>query len=86
MQSPWPVPNFPITSSGMAYAPKQKQAVSCGVLTLAGHQVPTTAALSFSSTGKGRQNITKAFWVKIRTGKEHSAIIGMSKTDLTQGN
>ena len=59
----------------------------CGGLTLAGCQVPTKAALSLhSSAGQGRENITKGSWVEIRTGRDHSLITVMGKTDSTWGN
>ena len=58
----------------------------CGGLTLAGHQVPTKAALSLtSSAGQGRENITKGSWVEIRTGRDPSPITITGKTDLTWG-
>ncbi|GAB0208389.1 mitochondrial enolase superfamily member 1 [Grus japonensis] len=54
----------------------------CGGLTLAGGQVPTRAALSLPSfTKQGRKGIKKCLWVKIRTGRDHSLNIVMSKTD-----
>ncbi|GAB0179809.1 mitochondrial enolase superfamily member 1 [Grus japonensis] len=60
------------------------QMTQCGGLTLAGGQVPTRAALSLPSfTRQGRKGITKCLWVEIRTGKDHSLIIVMSKTDRT---
>ena len=64
---------------------KSRLKYGCGGLTLAGHEVPTKAALSLSSsTGQGTENITKGSWVKIRTGRSLSnyhTITG--KTDLT---
>jgi len=54
----------------------------CGGLTLAGCQVPTKAALLFSLlSGQGRENIIKGSWVKIRTGRDHSAFTVTGKTD-----
>ena len=47
--------------------------LGCGGLTPAGCQVPTKAALSLSSsTGQGREKITKGSWVEIRTGRSLS--------------
>ena len=60
---------------------------TCAGLTLAGHQIPTKATPSLtSSAGQGRENITTGSWVKIRTGRDHSAITIMGKTDSTWGN
>jgi len=43
---------------------------NCGGLTVAGHQVPTKAALSLpSSAGQGRENRTKGSWVEVRAGR-----------------
>jgi len=59
----------------------------CGGLTLAGLQVPTKVVLLFpSSAGQGRENTTKGSQIEIRTGRDHSSITVMSKTDSTQGN
>jgi len=33
-----------------------------------------------SSSGQGRKNMMKGFWVKIRTGRDHSPITIMGKT------
>ena len=50
--------------------------LGCGGLTPAGCQVPTKAALSLpSSTGQGRENITKRSWVEIRTGRSLSSYL-----------
>jgi len=60
---------------------------NCGGLTLDGQQVPTKAALSIpSSAGQGRENMTKDSWVKIRTGRYHSPITIIGKTDPTWRN
>lgn len=54
----------------------------CGGLTLAGCQVPTKASLSFpSSTGQGRENMTKGSQVEIRAERHHLLITIMGKTD-----
>jgi len=59
----------------------------CGGLALAGHQVPTKAALSLhSSAGQGRENGTKGTWAEIRRGRYHSPITITGKTDSTCGN
>lgn len=59
----------------------------CGALTLAGCQVLTKAALLCpSSAGQERENITKGSWVEVRTGKGHSSITVIDKTDLAWGN
>jgi len=61
--------------------------IRCGELTLAGHQVPTKAALSLPcSAGQGKEDITKGSWVKRRTARDHSAITIMGKTDSMWGN
>lgn len=58
-----------------------------GGLTLAGHQEPSKATLSLpSSPGQERENIMKGSWVKIRTGRDHSPVTAMGKTDLAWGN
>ena len=60
---------------------------TCGVLTLAGSQVPTEATLSLpSSTGQGRESLAKGSWVEMRTGRDHSPTTVMGKTDSTWGN
>lgn len=47
----------------------------------------TKATLSLpSSAGQGRENITSAWWVEMRTGENHSAVTATGKTDLTWGN
>jgi len=33
------------------------------------------------SAGQGRENITKVSWVEVRTGRGHSTITVMGKTD-----
>ena len=38
-----------------------------------------------SSAGQGREKITKGSWVKVRTGRDHSAITVTGKTDSTWG-
>jgi len=54
---------------------------------LTGHQVPTKAALSLtSSAGQGRENMMKVLWVKIRMRRNYSPITVTGKTDSTQGN
>ena len=59
----------------------------CGVLTLAGCQVPTKASPSLlSAAGQGRENVTKGLWVKIRLGRDHSPVTVAGKTDMTGGN
>jgi len=56
----------------------------CSGLALAGHQVPTKAALSFPcSAGQGRENTTKGSWVKLRAGGDHSPITATGKTGST---
>jgi len=55
-------------------------------LNLAGSQVPAEAALSHpSSAGQGRQNIMKSSWFKLRTGRDHSPVTIMGKTDSAWG-
>uniref|UniRef100_A0A8B9MHG9 Pleckstrin homology domain containing A1 n=1 Tax=Accipiter nisus TaxID=211598 RepID=A0A8B9MHG9_9AVES len=57
-----------------------------GGLMLAGCQVPTKATCSLTSpAGQGRENKTKCSWVEKRTGRDHSLITVMGKTDLTWG-
>lgn len=42
----------------------------CVELTMAGCQVPTTAALSLLSTAEqGRENMTEGSWIEIKTGR-----------------
>jgi len=38
-----------------------------------------------SSTGQGKGNIMKGSWVEIRTGRDHSPVTVMDKTDGTSG-
>lgn len=59
----------------------------CVGLTLAGSQVPTKAALSIpSSAEQVRETRTKGLWVGIRTGRDHSLVIVVGKTDSTGGD
>ena len=45
------------------------------------------AAPSLPSTARqGRENVTKGWWVEIRTGGDHSPVTIMGKTDSTWGN
>lgn len=48
--------------------------------------VLTKAALSFSSSRHGKQNITRGSWVDIRIWRDHKLITAMGKTDLTYWN
>jgi len=57
-----------------------------GGLTVAGHQVPTKLLYhSPPQLDRGRENINKASWVEIRTGRHHSPITVTGKTDSTWG-
>jgi len=59
----------------------------CSALTVAGHQVLTKPLYhSPCSAEQGRENIMKGWWVKIRTGRDHSPNTVTGKTDLTQGS
>jgi len=45
-------------------------------------QVPTKVVLSLlPSTGQGRKNMMKGLWIGIRTGRDHSQVTIMGKTD-----
>jgi len=60
--------------------------VCCGGLALAGCQVANKAALLLPpSAGQWRANIMKASWVEIRTGRDHSPVTIMGKTDSAWG-
>jgi len=49
---------------------------------LPGHQVPTKAALSLPPPNwTGQKNMTKGSCVKIRTGRDHSPVTVIGKTD-----
>lgn len=52
-----------------------------GGLMLAGHQAPIKATPSFiSSSGQGRESITKGLWGDIRVGRDHSPVTIKGKT------
>lgn len=58
-----------------------------GGLTLAACQVLTKAALSISSTtGQGRENISKGSWAGIKAQRDHLPVIIKGKTESTWGN
>lgn len=54
----------------------------CGGLSPSEQQVHTTMALSFSSsTGQRTENTTKGSGIRVRIGRDHTAIIVMDKTN-----
>lgn len=56
----------------------------CVGLTLGGSQVPTKAALPLpSSAEQVRENRTKDSWVEVGTGRDHSPVTVVGKTDST---
>lgn len=58
----------------------------CGGLTLAGQQVPIKAALWLpSSSGGGRENTTKGSMVGTNTGRDHTPVTVIGKTDSIHG-
>lgn len=58
----------------------------CVGLTLGGSQVPSKAALPLpSSAEQGRENRMKSLWVGKGTGRDHSPVPVMGKTDSTWG-
>lgn len=60
-----------------------EQACYCGVLTLAGHQLPTKVTLSLpSESGQGRKNVTKHSWVldKILSKRSLTSTVSAKQT------
>lgn len=51
---------------------------------MAGHQVPTKAILSLSSSsGQGKENVVKGSWLTVRIRRDHSVSVTQSHHSVT---